>query len=109
MRHVECRVWSVDCTMKKPKILFTHTGKLNIFPMDAPWRYVEIPDSKVPNVPRGGWRSVRVEVMVGRSVWRTSIFPHQGIHFIPMKRAACEAEGLVVGRKVKMKYRAVAN
>jgi len=95
--------------MKKPKTTFTHTGVLKIFQMDAPWRYVEIPSSKVPNVPRGGWRSVRVEVTVGKSVWRTSIFPYQDIHFVPMKRVVCEAEGLVVGKSVRMKYRAVAN
>jgi len=95
--------------MKKPQLSFAHTGKLKVFPMDAPWRYVEIPDSKVPNVPRGGWRSVRVEVTIGNSTWRTSIFPYQGIHFIPMKRAVCEAEVLKIGKAVKMKYRAVAN
>lgn len=93
--------------MKKPKTAFTHTGKLELFPMEAAWRYVSIPEAKVPNVPRRGWGSVRVTVTTGKTTWQTSIFPYQGGYFIPMKYAVCKAEGLVVGKMVTIRYEAV--
>ena len=46
-----------------------------------------------------GFGSLRVEVTIGRTVWRTSIFPSQasGTYVLPLKKAVRAAEGLEVG------------
>ena len=45
----------------------------------------------------GGFGSVRVEVTVGETVWRTSLFPstEAGAYVLPVKKAVRVAEGLV--------------
>jgi len=52
-----------------------------------------------------GFGSVRVEVAVGRTVWRTSIFPSSsaGTYVLPIKRAVRQAEGLTVGDLVPVR------
>ncbi len=55
---------------------------------------------EIPRMPRG-FGSVRVEVRVGATQWRTSIFPDSGGSYVlPLKRAVRDAEGLVEGGSV---------
>jgi len=81
------------------------TEKLHIFPTEAAWTYVPIPLSKVPDVPRGGWGRIPVNVTVGKTTWRTSIFPmRKDNYFVPIKRLVRDKEGLFVGEAVKLTY-----
>ena len=65
------------------------------------WIFVALPAplsaeiAEIPR-PRRGFGSVRVEARIGRSTWRTSIFPDaaQGAYVLPLKRAVREAEGI---------------
>ncbi|WP_431804018.1 DUF1905 domain-containing protein [Microbacterium sp. bgisy203] len=52
---------------------------------------------EIPRMPRG-FGSVRVEVAIGSSRWRTSIFPDasRGVYVLPLKRAVRDAEGIGV-------------
>lgn len=81
----------------------------------ALWAWQERPDSWVfvtlpPHVadavadasaalPPRGFGSVRVEVRIGGSTWRTSVFPSsaESTYVLPVKRAVRTAEGLDVG------------
>ncbi|WP_324651544.1 DUF1905 domain-containing protein [Georgenia sp. H159] len=49
-----------------------------------------------------GFGSVRVEVTVGRTTWRTSLFPSKeaGTYVLPVKKAVRQAERLDVGDTV---------
>jgi hypothetical protein len=66
------------------------------------WRFVTVPEDVSDEVDEavgdltGGFGSVRVEVTVGSSVWRTSLFPsaEAGAYVLPMKKAVRVAEGL---------------
>ncbi|MGL4173785.1 MAG: DUF1905 domain-containing protein [Actinomycetota bacterium] len=53
----------------------------------------------------GGFGSIRVEVTVGRSVWRTSLFPskEQAAYVLPIKKAVRLAENLAEGKPVSTK------
>ncbi|MEE6286873.1 DUF1905 domain-containing protein [Georgenia sp. MJ173] len=46
-----------------------------------------------------GFGSVRVEVTIGKTVWRTSIFPSNSdkTYVLPIKKAVRQAEGLDIG------------
>lgn len=88
--------------MQKP---FVVRGKLHLFPMEAAWIYLPIPLHKVPKVPRGGWGSVPVMATIGKTTWRTSLFPmRKDDYFIPIKRAVCKAEGLAVGDTTTVRF-----
>jgi hypothetical protein len=55
--------------------------------------------SHVDGRPRAGFGSVRVEVSIGQSTWRTSVFPSKddATYLLPVKRAVRDAEGLTDG------------
>ena len=69
---------------------------------EGSWRFVTVPEDVSDEVDEtvggltGGFGSVRVEVTVGRTVWRTSLFPSSeaGAYVLPVKKAVREAEGL---------------
>jgi hypothetical protein len=69
------------------------------------WTFVSLPADvsdeirEVAGAPRRGFGAVRVQVAVGGSVWKTSIFPDSGSgqYVLPIKRAVRQAEGLDAG------------
>lgn len=71
------------------------------------WVFVDLPAplsadiAEIPR-PRRGFGSLRVEVRVGTSLWRTSIFPAgpDNGFVLPLKRAVREAQGIKVGQDV---------
>ena len=56
----------------------------------------------VPRPPKPGFGSIRVEVTLGGSTWRTSIFPDSkaGCYVLPVKKAVRTAEGVEIGDRV---------
>lgn len=90
------------------KQVFSVTGRLQIFDMVASWIYLPIPLEKVPGVRPGGWGSIPIDVTIGITTWRTSMFPlkNEG-YFIPIKKLVCKKEGLKVGDMVNVKYTVV--
>lgn len=68
------------------------------------WVFLTLPPEvseeirEVPRPPRG-FGSVRVEVTVGGTTWRTSVFPdaRSRCYVLPVKRAVRQAEDLEVG------------
>ena len=69
---------------------------------EGSWRFVTVPEAISDEVDEavgdaaGGFGAVRVEVTVGGSVWRTSLFPsaEAGAYVLPVKKAVRVAEGL---------------
>ncbi len=73
------------------------------------WAFVTVPsaesdDIRVESGPPGGFGSVRVEVTVGGSTWKTSVFPDSklGCFVLPMKKAVRRAEDLQVGDEAQV-------
>ena len=71
----------------------------------AAWHFVSLPEAVADDIAEmyggaaRGFGSVRVEVTVGSSRWRTSVFPDKGrgTYVLPMKKAVRVAEGLRAG------------
>lgn len=69
------------------------------------WTFVSLPEDQADEIldlvgsRARGFGSVRVEVTLGGSVWRTSLFPDStaGTYVLPVKRAVRTAEGLEPG------------
>jgi hypothetical protein len=73
------------------------------------WAFVSVPapeseDIRFESAPPVGFGSVRVEVTVGSSTWRTSLFPDskRGVYVLPMKKAVRREEDLQVGDEVQV-------
>lgn len=69
------------------------------------WTFVSLPTDVADEVldlagpVARGFGSLRVEVTVGRTTWRTSVFPDSkaGTYVLPVKKAVRTAEGLGPG------------
>lgn len=79
------------------------------------WTFVTLPpevsaaveDEADAKGPRAGFGSVRVEVQIGRTTWRTSLFPDKasGCFVLPVKRAVRQANGVEEGDSVEVALR----
>lgn len=90
------------------------TAELWRWPGDAAWHFVSLPVDVADDLEdeageRRGFGSIRVEVEVGSSRWRTSVFPDskRGTFILPMKRAVRDREGLTDGDPARVRLRAV--
>lgn len=68
------------------------------------WHFLTLPadvseEISIEAGPREGFGSVRVEVSIGSSTWRTSLFPDSsaGSYVLPVKKPVRRAEGLYAG------------
>lgn len=86
----------MDPTFEFDAELWLHSG--------GRWIFITVPEDEsdeilelVPST--GGFGSVRVEVRIGTSVWRTSVFPSKelGCFVLPIKKPVRKAEGIDEG------------
>lgn len=73
------------------------------------WHFVTLPkdiseEIKVTTERVAGFGSVRVLVCMGKSEWKTSIFPDSksGCYVLPLKKDVRKAENLVAGAQVSV-------
>jgi len=70
------------------------------------WVFVSLPEDLSDEIAEtgraAGFGAVRVEVVVGSSTWRTSVFPDtdRGCYVLPLKKAVRTAEGIEVGSEL---------
>lgn len=79
------------------------------------WVFVNLPPDLADEVLEAGehvargFGSLRVEVRIGATVWRTSIFPSSSAEtfVLPLKKAVRAAQGLDVGDEARVHLRLV--
>lgn len=77
---------------------------------EAAWWFVTVPEAVSDEVDEvvgdatGGFGSVRVEVAIGTTTWRTSLFPskEQGAYVLPVKKAVRTAQHLEDGSRAEV-------
>ena len=77
---------------------------------DGAWHFVSLPGADADEIEasaagdRRGFGSVRVEVTIGATTWRTSVFPDKAraTYVLPVKRAVRDAEGIGAGASVSV-------
>lgn len=95
---------------------FSFTAELWEHEGSASWFFVSLPEDVADEVDErwgqhaGGFGSVRVEVTVGATTWRTSLFPDtkRATYLLPVKRAVRTAEGLADGSVVEVELAVLA-
>lgn len=83
---------------------------------EAAWHFVTLPHEVTDDIDdthdgaRVGFGSRRVEVTVGSTTWRTSVFPdkNSSSYLLPVKQAVRKTEGLVDGAPLEIRLRLVA-
>lgn len=79
------------------------------------WVFVNLPEDVADEIedaapePRRGFGAVKVEVTVGGTTWRTSVFPSKeaATFVLPVKRAVLRAEGLAAGDTARIWLRTI--
>ena len=74
------------------------------------WTFVTVPTEQSDDLreqaaaPAAGFGSIRVEVTIGESTWRTSVFPDKktGCYVLPVKAAIRKAEGVGAGDRAEV-------
>lgn len=80
----------------------------------AAWSFVTLPVDTAEDIryfsgPRRGWGSVRVEVTLGKSRWKTSLFPDnkRNSYLLPLKAAVRKAEKIGTGDTVQFELQMI--
>lgn len=95
--------------MSSPRFTFTapvwlHDG--------GSWHFVAVPEDDADAIEErfgadaGGFGSVRVEVTIGATVWRTSLFPDskRKTYVLPIKKSVRLSEGLRAGQSAHVAF-----
>ncbi|MET3963628.1 hypothetical protein ABIE44_003562 [Marmoricola sp. OAE513] len=101
-----CRRWRT--TLSSGEVV-EFTAELFLW-SDGGWYFVRLPVEAAEEVrdlvtaPPTGFGSVRVEVTIGTSRWRTSVFPDKasGSFLLPVKKPVRVAEGIDDGDEVRV-------
>jgi hypothetical protein len=74
----------------------------------APFLFVAVPEKEsadiksVSKLVTYGWGVIPVHVTVGKTTWKTSLFPKDGRYLVPIKMLAQKAENLKEGDTVTL-------
>ncbi len=84
---------------------FVFTAEVREHSGSASWYFLSLPEAEADDIEQmfghqaAGFGSIRVEVTIGSSTWRTSLFPDtkRGTYVLPLKKPVRLAEGLTAG------------
>lgn len=90
---------------KRPQKIFTIQSKIFLYPGMAGWHFAFVPQEpseeikKLFGTPKRGWGSIPVVVQIGKTTWKTSIFPDKqsGGYVLPLKSEVRKSEQLFSG------------
>lgn len=96
---------------KPPERTYVFRAKIWVYDGPAAWHFVTLPKSLSQTIRKTfefaarGWGSLPVEVRIGQTTWRTSIFPDQkaGAYLLPLKSGVRKMENLLGGRTVSVR------
>lgn len=105
--------WAVTESYARPVTTYEFEGEPYPWRTDrVSWTFVDLPqelsdeveDARASAPSRFG--AVRVEVVLGGTTWRTSLFPskERGTFVLPVKKAVMRAEGVEHGDRVSVRF-----
>jgi hypothetical protein len=83
-------------------------GELWFWKGPAPWYFVTVPEEDCAElaatsaVVSYGWGMIPVTARIGRTAWKTSLWPKDGRYIVPVKADVRRAERITVGDMVKV-------
>ncbi len=93
----------------------TFKSKLWEWQGQGAWCFISVPKEyyadiqRISQSPRKGFGSVRVEVLIGKTSWKTSIFPDSksGTYLLPVKKSVREEENINIGDLIAVEIRLI--
>lgn len=85
------------------------SGKIWFWRGPAPWYFVTVPAAQsqelkaISGLVTYGWGVIPVQVRIGNSEWKTSLFPKDGLYLVPIKASVRKAEELEEGDTVTIR------
>lgn len=85
-------------------------AKVWLYPGPASWHFVTIPKKQSRDIKKSfgelarGWGSLPVQVTVGKTSWKTSIFPDKksGAYLLPLKAEVRKKEDIDAGDTIEV-------
>ena len=90
-------------------MIIEFNGKIWFWHGPAPWYFVTVPaqhsrDLKaISGFVTYGWGMIPADVRIGKTEWKTSLFPKNGRYIVPIKASVRKAENLEEGDKVTVR------
>ncbi len=84
-------------------------GKIWYWRGPAPYYFVTVPAEQsselkvIARLVTYGWGMIPVHVQIGKTEWKTSLFPKDGGYIVPIKVSAQKAENLKEGDTVTLR------
>jgi hypothetical protein len=84
-------------------------GKIWFWKGPAPWYFVTVPEEQsstlkaILSLVTYGWGMIPVEAQIGRTRWKTALFPKDGIYIVPIKSSVRKTENLDEGDEVTIR------
>ena len=84
-------------------------GKIWFWRGPAPWYFVTVPAKQsrdlkaISGFVTYGWGVIPVQARIGKSAWKTSLFPKDGLYLVPIKASVRKAENLEEGDQVTLR------
>lgn len=83
-------------------------AKVWLYPGAAAWHFVSIPKTQTTKIKKQfegltrGWGSLPVRVTIGKTTWKTSIFPDgkEGVFMLPLKADVRKKENIKPGQTI---------
>ncbi len=72
----------------------------------APFLFVAVPEEPSRDIKAisalvtYGWGVIPVQVKIGKTEWKTSLFPKVGLYLVPIRKSVQKSENLEVGDSV---------
>lgn len=85
------------------------TGTIWFWKGPAPWYFVTVPDEQgrdlraISGLVTYGWGVIPVQVRLGKSTWKTSLFPKDGSYIVPIRASVRKAEQVGAGDNVRVR------
>jgi hypothetical protein len=82
------------------------SGRIWYWRGPAPWFFVTVPATQsrilkdISGFVTYGWGMIPVDVRIGKTEWKTSLWPKDGRYIVPIKASVRKAEQLEEGDKV---------
>jgi hypothetical protein len=85
------------------------SGQLWFWKGPAPWYFVTVPAEQcrelraIAGFVTYGWGMIPVQARIGKTGWKTSLFPKEGLYLVPIKATVRKAENLEEGDTVTIR------
>lgn len=87
---------------------FEFTGEIWFWRGPAPWYFVTVPGRQsqdlkaISNIVTYGWGMIPVQVQIGQTRWKTSLFEKDRHYIVPIKASVRQRENLELGDRVAL-------